>query len=695
MPAQDFAKPITYETRAVPVERVIDDLSRLSGQSLKAATAARGEVLVISVKGAPLGDLMKQIATVTSCEWKPDSGSYWLTPSASARNREESTEASFRAGAIRDAIGKRTKELEALVGSAKPGQTAQPIPPEERAITELLEGVRTDDLASLDAGARMVFSSQPTRMQRPMGSNATQILTRFVKDHNAALVGTEAEYQKQLNRPELQQLPNFVKTMIERQRKPIGSIGKVLLVASRLPFVPSVQLQLRVYDSQGALAFSHPSFLSIQSVMAMANTILGKPGANAPKGTPVQYSDETKQLQAVLRGMMNPGGANYKLAVKPALLDSLEHPERVDPLSFAPSDELLSLAKAKGLPLVADVPDSEVSMTVIAGQRSDKTVEQVESAIRAAQNEKFVDATGWVDVMPSNPVESRAARADRGALRTLIAASLAKGVPSLDDIAAYAQRAPAPSDGGIGSVYAVLLVPGVMSSNLGNIVSWDMLRLYGSFGIEQKHTLVGGGRIRFQNLSPAQRALVSKMVFGPTAPIVVDRGQKPDEIQIPYLNAMMGGGTDYLDEPTESMPNGLSPGGSLSLSTDTEPFAYPVTDDGTPVIASAAELGPEELGAFKMFRDDPKYQMISSLLPTFERVKVGSRTLMKFKFALAPSVSMMEQLNDCSLPKGAPVVSMDDLPADFQARINQDEEKVKKSPLGALGPMLGGAPKPP
>jgi len=105
-------------------------------------------------------------------------------------------------------------------------------------------------------------------------------------------------------------------------------------------------------------------------------------------------------------------------------------------------------------------------------------------------------------------------------------------------------------------------------------------------------------------------------------------------------------------------------------------------------------VGPDELALFKMFKTDPKLSAAGASMPTLGKLRVGQRTVYTFKFRLAAGSYVQSALNDNRLPNEAPIVSSDNLPADFQKAIDERLAALKKSPLGSIGAMMDAMGKP-
>jgi hypothetical protein len=413
-----------------------------------------------------------------------------------------------------------------------------------------------------------------------------------------------------------------------------------------------------------------------------------KPSAPSTKETPIEYSDDSKALMQSTKGMSS---GNFKLNLPADLRRKLFNPSQFDPLSFTSSDEILSYAKSKGKPVVADIPDSVGGGLAAFLPGSTTTVESFEKDLDQGKSMVLVADDQFTVIKPAFASQSRADRLDRDALTALLRATDGKEIPSLDDLSAYAIHAPDPMQGGVSQMYLTLFVPGASQQSMDGLTSWSMLRFYGHLSPDARMSLRQGGKILVSSFSAEQKACLEQMTYGALSQIQVEDPQHKADDQ-PYWMKIISGssGSDYRDEPTESVPNGLVGDGYVDLKTSNESFAAPVSSDGSQDVASLGILGADELAIFRMFKEDKNYAQISAMLPSFGNLRVGQRTVLSFTFHLTSQVSVKQILKDHHLAKDAPIATESTLPDDFQKQIAEKLAMFQKSPLGALGALMGG-----
>ncbi len=736
--AQDTSTHVTYFTRASRASQVLKELGKLAKVDLQASPQNQNDVLVISVKDLPLKDVMTRIALATSGDWKQEGSTYRLVASTIIRKQEDREESAKRTAKVRKAINSRlTEEKKALDEAAKAElatkkgnkadttakkKTADEIAadaieafgqrgtPEESAITALLADIDPSVLAQIDEGDRIVFSTDPTRMQRSLGGGATEIINNLIQRHDSNVGDKKPDLNDALGGMTEQQA-DMVRQMMRRQNTgKIGAVAKALLIASNASsgsFLNSdtLGIELRLYDAKGKVVFTSTSNLQfdddnvMQKVMAAAATAaaarLGtptnKPEVDNSKKTPIEYSADSKALQESVKGMMV---GKWTVQLKRELRQKLFLPNLYDPLSFGETDQVLSYAKYVGKPLVANIPDSASEGIQPFGDGNSTTVESFAEDLKKAVKMQIVQDEAFTVLKPAFPVRARAERLDRLALAALLQATQEKGIPTLDDLANYAAVSPNPMAGGVGSLYLFLFVPGGMPMGFDGMQSWDMLKFYSQLTPDARASLLNGGKIPLGALSGLQRTAVERMIYGAGAQLSIEDPQKKPSEDVPAWMSMMGGGSsaeDYRGEPTEVVPNGLPGTGYLEMKGTSEPFAAPMPTGDTSTMAMLGVLGPDELALFKMLRTSPGAEQLSGMFPKFPQLRVGERSVMKFSFHLAPLVSIQQTLKDNRLGKDAALYSEDGLPADLQKRVAARTEALKKSPFGAIGSFMGGA----
>lgn len=727
--AQDPAK-ITFAAQGVAAHKVVAELAAKSGQDLSCAPELAREVLLISVNDAPVQDLLDRIATVLGAEWRtePDGGRR-LTISASRAAAEARAERETRVAAFRkrfQEIREALKEGEALERAMNAGKEV-PEPEgdapeetwaligEEAAMARIVLKIDPTLLANIGEDQRVVFSTTPTRMQRPM-SGIEREIAFLVAEHNEAVkAAAEAEAEPSEMGEEMRQAMEWAKLMgFDRERKRIDAApAKALLIVSHGggPFgfvfggMSSLNATLRLYDATGKVLLEQDGHGlldvddSMREMMATLQDVANEMSPNAtPKpldeGLKIEYSQTTQELRKAMRMENLANMTEQKLSAE--LVERITRPDLHDPLSFEPAESVLAVAKAKNAMVVANLPDAMADGGMFGMVRgAAPTVDSFWTELQKGDTRAELK-DGWLMVWPASQRESRSARQDRTALAQLIAAARAKGQPSLDDMAAYAAVNDSPANAPVAMTYTMLFAPNMISSGMAGMVDWNLLRFYGRLSQGQRDMLRRGGQIPLLSFEPRIRELVDKMTFGAAARLRIESAT-PKPSGGPFMDMIQdmvpSPHTEFMQEPTEAMPNGLPNAAAVTLRIKQD-YAISMTGFGGRSTGAQMSMGPEEVAMMRYFMEDPQFAAASAMMPKIDKVKIGQREKLDFRFVLAPRVFTQGTLLDDRFPKGDPDTPFANLPAPLEARIQEIITALKKSPLPMLGGMGMGAPNP-
>jgi hypothetical protein len=187
-----LSKKVTLEEPASLAGKCIADLAKISGVPMFADDDVNREVLLVSVKDVPLGELMKRVAKVSSARWVVGAHSYNLVPDTEMREHQEQKRLADRAANLsqwfqrqqspkKDESPSSTREemVASSIGMASEGDT--------HFVVQSLKGVDMRHLASIDGDHRLVLSSKPTAMQSPFPSFDQAALNALIEAHNQSV----------------------------------------------------------------------------------------------------------------------------------------------------------------------------------------------------------------------------------------------------------------------------------------------------------------------------------------------------------------------------------------------------------------------------------------------------------------------------------------------------------------------------
>ncbi len=710
---------VTYATPAKRADQVVQEIATQTGLQLATTDDARLHYLILSVTDADAETVLKQIAKVTSSRWETVGEKRTLLADDLVRRQEKEARDAKRIEEFKVAQAGFKKRLEQKPPTDPELETEFEVfeSPTARALAQLTLLIDPREAARISESGRVVFSTLPNRMQRSMTSpQATRILNTLVADHNkwaADRIKEQEADQKEMGADA--EMARYL-AMFGRDETPKlfeGAPAKALLVLESSGELfgfdsGSPQVELKVYDQKGTVVATavlqiNSRFEQMRDAMEIGpdgEVVERKEGkaedqkAILPEDRVIiAYSEKTKLLSK-LQGM-----EDMSFNLPEALLAVLRDPVANDPLGFHHSDILLGVAKAKKLNLVANLADSDMFDSFSGGPTEEGiTVGQAYAALTGEGGSVVDQSDGWMTIMPSDPFKSRETRQDRGVLKQFIETILHDGSTSLDALSQFALNSPPPMENGTSMLYLLAFAPNTIQGIMGDTMDWPMLRFYGTLMPQQKASLRAGGRIPFGTLGQRSRDVLTKMAFGSKANIK-SAAKMQEQGKLPFFMEMMGGmfgggqAKDFTEEPTEVMPNGLPLDGFVLLELANEPIAKPEGAKSM-IFFMFGSLGADEFAMFELMRESSAGEMaeVGEMFALPDKVRIGTREKMNFKFWLSAVAGISKTLIDDSVSKDAATVSMSDLPPAFKALIAQRKQAIKDSPFGKLIGGIGQSP---
>lgn len=682
-----FDKKVTFACRAARVPVLLEALSQHVGVSLKTVPALEDEVLVVDVHDLPLRDLLTKIGDESLSEWNRTEGVWYLSKSSVKVRELAKSERARKIESIKkvmaqiadeirepisvDSVQKRIEEMRKLDEQSERfdaqrysrRMTLARQNPVGRALSRLFLKLDPAQLVDLGPGERVVFSSHPTPMQRPLPAGATQIIANLAAEQRdyAAILGSlppsnEADFDVSFGRP--------------APKKPFKSTpARVLLVVTDERYSETPTVSLRVYDEKGAPLASYefwPSQLEWDARERQA-----KPPANSDP-SPIQFSPDSVAYSTALAKIRDRRSGDLP-DIAPEWLDRLARPDLFEPLSYGATDLLVQMAKSKGGQLVLSVRD-ELGQTFsqLAIAKRLPTLGEASHLLGA----RAVD--GWFALEPivGAPPPNRARRA---AMARFFADIRAKGRVTLDNLAQLALAGEARQWG-----LATMTAPAFMTElalnwwDKGNI---EAIRLYGTLNAQQRALLATGKGVPYQSLAPLQKSLVNRLIFGADAILNVEDGQ--DEAPVTreeYEEEIsMFGDPGWLGEPTNALPRGIPNDAILTLTSKVGPVIFPSDSASADRGGFVWAVDPDSLAGSMAYRERPDLFPWTTEQPAYDIFRVADRQTWTLRIDPRPGVSAEYPLNDDAMQTKGRGVAFKDLPNALREQVEKAMAKIRES----------------
>ena len=251
--------------------------------------------------------------------------------------------------------------------------------------------------------------------------------------------------------------------------------------------------------------------------------------------------------------------------------------------------------------------------------------------------------------------------------------SIQEFLPSLDQFSEFASNVPGPNENSVVRGYLTTAVAGFGNAGLGTIANWELYRIYGAFGPDQRQRLSLGEKLATSALSLPQVDALSRLTYGRfqtvtfgIAPTPVDRKFGSSTPAVPADNTPQVG---FEDEATELLPNGIHPQGVIEMETVSEPFFTPATSDPQSAVLPRV-LGIAQLARRTVNLEQPRNENNASAIP-FKLFRIGTRTLHALTIHVAANAYVNGRLYDFSLPSSATPLAVSEFPTDIKAEFDK------------------------
>jgi len=654
---------------------LLSQISAKTGLALEAGPAMRQEVVCLFVKDAPVATVLAKLAEVTGGEWRESGGVKRLFPSPTVERREKQERAAQIAENARTTLKTehvkidriRTldeKAIRPLVdlsqkamasSSLRNGEDAftkefeakDPGEPSERLLVRLLDLIPLSEWTELPNGARVVYSSNATAMQRPLPVLAGEEIRKFAGEHQTwtrlmapiyAKVMEELVRELEKNGEERDMTPPLPAQLPERY--------KVNVIIQMDAYSRGASASLSVRDLKGKEVES--SSLSFGSNRDGDEEAAEPPQTATPPAALLSLSADTldfAKMQTTRNIQLIDATLEARISRwRPFALD----PAANEPMS--PFGQLwIDLAKEKHVNLIGYVDD------LMAQGIPPKPVSADDLLARIAEVNTVAKGDGWLTIRPKEFSEARKYRIDRELAARLYPAALRTNGLTIGDAADYTAS--------IGSPL------GLSWSN------WDggqLAFLLWANGIPRPRLFMSTSLVMYGMLSPTERqTLHSRPLMFSELP------NKAQQLLAQNLYWPEDGESSDGQEPTDVFPTGLPAAGTIRISAEgSEQVVVPMIHAGSREVPattarSAAQFGKMLAG---VMGSEPQ-RKAAVTFQGYRRFRVATGNWIDIEIAFSPTWKATERLYELICPPSS-IVSYDDLSSTFKAEVEAARQKA-------------------
>lgn len=410
-----IAFAIAHITSAVSVEKpatrfgeLLPELSQLTESKLDASDELKTAFVVVRFDQTPVATALEEVATCLNAEWQKRGDTLMLVrkPSQSSTQSDLDKKVAEYFTKARAMVKWTSKDAEAFVKQNldyAEKHTGNDISNwdeynelsrgsvDRRLLSKILLSVGEQAITSLKTNSRVVYSTQPTAMQRPLSQSAFQALADYKREkqmHQDALAKLGVSENSD-GGVYLQGLHPYYPE--------VDTASSLLLVIKK--DANNLSLNVEIADGQGSTIMSSGDNIS-QYNMAPDK----KP---AP---PLKVEGDfkpSKESEAIGRSLMeNLGGRGEQSSPedRALLMEYFRDLEKNELLRLAPSELMLQTAKALHKDLVAELPDASVMVIAYMTTQTGKKLNDIWSAMNGFQVWNVQDNEHALIVQPGREV---------------------------------------------------------------------------------------------------------------------------------------------------------------------------------------------------------------------------------------------------------------------------------------------------
>jgi hypothetical protein len=678
---------ISYQTEAVPLERVVKELAAKTGQQLGVSGELSQEIVCLRVRDMAPQECLDQLARCVGAKWERREKELRLVVDTEFDRQQRTAEQSERKQLLKQALARmvehqkeqgpferlsarkliagftgdddRFPDMRSRVQDRQSDRIRQILfteSPAGRLAVRLLLGMNLDRIAEIRKDSSIPFSSKPNSLQQPFGPNVDAALGQLAKEQNAW-----ADYIESLGPNGAGSSPYIGDPRHFTQH--VTTLG--------LKAVLRIEVAQLGYAPQVSLIVTDPNGLPVGHYLGNLGGSYRWDGTDSPfspakadksvSRNPIRISDLARDwLPFLTNGRKNPPSKE--------LLRFILNPEREDPLT-EPSRLLLQVSEQRGQNLFACLPDSALGIV---------TLFRVVPAPSANQLMEAADAYCHVDrnaallvLRPKNSAQERMERTPRNALGEFARAIHAKRAVGLDDLATF--YAAMDSDSSLLYGFLETLVPG--GSRAIGTSTPAMIRIYGHMTREQRLALWRGETVSLLNLPEKVSRLLSSAIF-----YTSQMNGRSIRLQAskPRPNGVAG---LITGESTDLLPNGVPAYTAISGESEETAIVLASTEEGMSRVMTADLLASSVL-ARERPDSDTLYQFNGE---DFKGFTTGKRRMMFVKLHVADGLVGRGQLTDMAFDSER-TLGFEELPESFR--------KEYEGTLSALRKQYERIPKP-
>lgn len=676
---------VSFTHPVAPCRTIIPKLGEALGTPMRVEGDVQWEVLYIKVANASLIDLKANIAKAAQGKWDVASdGVQVLRRDTTFADRfvekqrrvlatELNNYIKFSQTGIRTMPAGSVVEQEVKTNQAQVSREVssdkEEVLPTDKVLGQIVQTIGVKTLSSLSPGQRMVFSTHPTQMQKPVRFDASWV-AMLSKEHNQQFSEVQEDPTDETVSELLANYPPEIQKMmkqmmeLEKPKRMGTNASKVNVVFEMSKWSDSsIEASIHIYDDKGA---ENGNFSRSLGGMFDEYYDNGEDyddeGNVKPDPSPkISMSPESKKLLSLINGEARASSmGDQPSSLFTEFKEKMKDPERSDPWLTITDEVMQGWSKIETANMVVNISNAYMRYVSEYSVNSLRRMFQVKEPVGP-----------WIVYTPSLP----SAPINRSTLKQAIE-KVEAGDLRLDDRAWFAVNFDEYYYSPTYSLYQMVFKFPYTSFD-------QSLKIYGMLSDSQKLAAKNGIKIPFATMGKDLKTLVYQLAFG--SEHVMQNGHEPmDEMAYfsgdpeQYFKKEMEkrlNRLDYLEEPTEALPGGLPNDGYLELSISEGPGFIPADKNADFAYFMSQSFNLEQLAGMVAMGELMKSEYPMPMPTEYKEV---TRSEWKLELKATPKYGFSGRLYDNVPKQGAKVKKVEELGPDFDKLVAAQKDKMKK-----------------
>lgn len=684
--------PVTIEASVKTMKEVLDDLAQRTGVALGIQDDLREDLITLYAKERPAHEVLARIAQHFGWEWRRTNDGYTLAQSAEAAARErreleqlilEPFEKAKNAAQERlraatpEALAKMRAELSELRKKAaelpddddsdesyrlwqKLAELEEKVSPRARLEALLLTQLGTRDALELERIGKLVYSTHPTALQRPM--------PRAVMEHLPALLQDIAhESGLDYGGDEMPEVPPMVRRFDPEKVRAVRAIVRWDGWISFFSRNQGLSISFQFLSGDGAILHDEQSDMFISTFGRIGEAeppSATQPKTQRPEGLPARFEEAWSAPEGVKKFILASSGEDeFVMADVWAEVFGTSEPLKLL------GDVMIEFAKAMDVCFVSDMYDPHLMGGYGESAVSADTPAAFLDSIAKSLEARWSYSEPWITIRTTPYALARATTAPRSVLRRLLEEKRRLGGITFDIFSSALLRLTDRQAASPSLALALFNLGGAISGRL-ELPHISFYRMWGSLPPTLKEALKEGRTVTRDLLPNDSRGHLDRYLYlVENEPLYLSL-YMDDQLAVVLQRGSTGMGGEREDrEFTQRFPSGVPPGAEIRLqvgsTTGVEAqFAF----GGQAMLAFT--MSAEGYGFVDAFRGDD-----AVALSGFKLANLESYT---FQIALTPNDIFTVKAGGATADPKAEFGPFESLPEELRQRMQEAKERARR-----------------